>query len=325
MRPEHAALLILLNPPRAAREERRLVRLLRGAFAWNEFIILAERKLVAPMVLFQLRRHELLDLAPPHAQKKLHDIYERVAMRNAILIRDLQQVNRELGSAEIDWLPLKGTALMLRSIYPDRGLRVLSRLELLVRPEQAAAAHVLLMKSAYRTFLQGGTSTAPWPPLINNRHTVIELHAAASHSEPVPERNLDGGKAQVGFDEARMRSLEILRYHLEQDVAQHPAWALRTQVDLWYLNQALRESGIRPSFVFHRPRELARSLRLDEFRGEARSLRPGVWLRKLFPDRSEMIKRHGSLARGWGVVPLYAARFLRMQRQPWQERMQADR
>ncbi len=307
MRPEHEALLILVEPERTRREEKRLIRRMRGPFDWAAFVHLADAKLVAPFVLFQLRRHELLDLVPSAARERLRDHYETVASRNAILLHDLHAAGAALDKAGIEWVPLKGAALLHRGIYPDRGLRVLSDLDLLVRPVDAQRAWDLLRGHDYRKMVDNEPDARHLPPLVNGRGTVIELHRGIGNQVDL--------NIPVRFEAFRDEFLPSLAMHLQIHHARDAKLAVRGQIDLWFLNGALRAQGLPTVPVFENRRELIRSLRVRNRYDEVFFTRPGGWVRLLFPSREEMLRRHGGAAAGAGLYRLYGRRLMGLRAQ----------
>ncbi len=308
MRPEYKALLLLTEPERAIRYERRLIEWFRRPdFDWALFTNTAEGKLVAPFVLLQLRRHELLDLVPPVWRAKMRDVYETVAMRNAVLLHDLAAAGKTLAAAGIEWIPLKGSALLSRGVYPDRGLRLLSDLDVLVRPERCEEAFELLKRQGYRVLVDNEPDARHMPPLVNSRGTVIELHRGIGNQVAL--------HVPVIFDEFRDNFYESLRTHLCLHHDRDAKLLLRGQVDLWFLNKALVANGLRPSPIFENRGAIARTLPVSNRYEEVLYTRPEGWWRLLFPRREEMEKRHGDAARGAGIYRLYAARLVRLRRQ----------
>lgn len=308
MRREFKAILILAEPARTRRDERILIRLLRDPrFDWPLFTRTAEAKLIGPFILFQLRKHELLDLVPPTAAAKLRDVYESVASRNAVLLHDLKAAGQVLDRAGIEWVPLKGAALLHFGIYPDRGLRSLSDLDILARPQECQRAWELLKELDYRVMADNAPDARHMPALVNRRGTVIELHRGI------------GSRAQshvpVDFDTFRDEALESLRQHLCLHHDRDARLVLRGQVDLWFLNQALKREGLRPSPTFQNRSQLIRSLRITNRYDEEVYTRADGWLGLLFPKRETMVKRYGDQARGLQLYPLYASRLVRLRSQ----------
>jgi hypothetical protein len=305
MRPEHEAILILLEPPRALRREKQLIRLLRGRFDWAYFVKLADEKLIASFLYYQLRKHELLDLVAQPAASQLRDIYETVATRNSILLHDLRVAGETLDRAGIEWIPLKGAALLSHSIYPEIGLRVLSDLDILVRTEESQRAFDKLLSLGYRKMSESEPDARHLHPLVNSRSTMIEIHKGIGNRIDV--------HIPVDFDTFRDSFLPSLHWHLSVHQDRDAKLLLRGQIDLWYLNQAMVRMGVsmlegpRP---FGNRGELVRALQVSSRYDEVLYTHPDGWWRLAFPRRKEMVRRHGAAAQGLGLYPLYGRRLL---------------
>lgn len=296
MRPEVHALLALLDPAPSELSERRLVARLRGRLRWDRLAVAAERNACAPFLLFQLRRRELCDLVPAQVLERLRFAYETTALRNGVLVRDVEQALGSLQERDIEALALDEAALVARSLYPDRGLRPVSRAAICVAGGQAEQAVEALEHAGYRRLTSGETETV----VVNERGTRIQLV-----TEPWAP-----GEAAMTLAAGLRSPLDYLAARFTYLAQVEPAKAIRG-VDRWFLNVALADQGLRRLRVHVASRRLA-----EEF-GERRfdAARSAVErrLRRFFPGRDEMVRRHGRRAVGLGLYTLYAGRLLSLQ------------
>jgi hypothetical protein len=109
-----------------------------------------EREGVASLCGYQLKR--LHPDVPPeglNVAKRLIGAYYRTTARNVLRYHHLGLLLEEFDQAGLSVLMLKGAALAL-SVYPEVGLREMSDVDLLVRPEQLQTADRLLTIEGYQ-------------------------------------------------------------------------------------------------------------------------------------------------------------------------------
>jgi putative nucleotidyltransferase-like protein len=92
---------------------------------------------VAPLLFHTLQRRGLVDHLPPMARALLASTFYRNAARQTLLARVVQQVVAALQSRGMRVIVLKGAALA-ETVYPERAVRPMSDIDLLVRPEAVA-------------------------------------------------------------------------------------------------------------------------------------------------------------------------------------------
>jgi hypothetical protein len=290
MRPEYELLIHLVDTSGTAGSAE-LVRLLRGRVRWNLFLELAERSGTAPSLLFELRKRELTDLIPPGVLRRLHDAYEKTALHNSILLHDFRIAGETLTKQGKAWAPIGEIALVANSIYPDRGLRYVNKIELLVRSRDIESAFLILRQAGYRYLSKPASHlpALPIPPLINERGALLQLH--------------DESTAGAGFDQWEREPLlhQLRRLNSQSKVISSGLLLLRG--DQIHLNEAYSQIGGVPFPRLATRYELARSLRQMP-RHEAQF----SWFRLLFPNREDMRRRHGKDAAGMKLYVLYAAR-----------------
>lgn len=293
MRPEVHALAALLDPAPSELSERRLVARLRGPMHWGRLVAAAERSECAPFLLFQLRRRELTDLVPPQHVARLAFAYETTALRNGVLVRDLKQALGALEQRGVAALAVDEAALVARSLYPDRGLRPVSQATLCVGAGEVDRAVEVLISAGYRRICAEQV-------LANDRGTRVALVA-----EPWAP-----GAAGMTLAAGMRSPLDYLASRFAHLAQTEPPKAIRG-IDRWFLNVALADHGLRRLRVHVPARRLAEEFgarRFDTLRGTLERR-----LRGFFPNRDEMVRRHGRRAVGLGLYTLYAGRFLTLQ------------
>jgi hypothetical protein len=80
----------------------------------------------------------------------LKDTFGVNAIRNLLLARELTRVLKQLGTAGVPVIPLKGVALA-ESLYGDTALRTCADLDILIQPQDLAPSLRILQSSGYDT------------------------------------------------------------------------------------------------------------------------------------------------------------------------------
>lgn len=100
---------------------------------------------LAPLAYHVLRKRGLLDIAPAPLLERLKTFYHFTAARNAVLFRNLDEFLNGARERGFPVMLLKGLALIAGGYYPDKGLRFLSDIDVLVRMEDIASADELML------------------------------------------------------------------------------------------------------------------------------------------------------------------------------------
>jgi len=130
--------------------ERALVALAVAALDWDGLVDLAVREGTAPLLHLHLRRLDLLEKLPPTVAHRLTEMTNAVWAANAVGEDRWAEATATLRRAGVETLTLKGLALA-HTIYPEPGLRPMADIDLLVRPDDRAAALEILRELGYRT------------------------------------------------------------------------------------------------------------------------------------------------------------------------------
>jgi hypothetical protein len=118
---------------------------------------------LAPLCGYYIKRHHLEDGPTGHeVVKGLVGDYYRNTAKNLWRLTRLKPLLVSFDRAGVPVLLLKGASLAL-SVYPEVGLREMSDIDLLIRPEQLLAVDALLREAGYRAIDQTGIDLANPP------------------------------------------------------------------------------------------------------------------------------------------------------------------
>lgn len=151
---------------------------------WRRVLASADWHGVAPLLWQALRAADATGLVPPPAADVLSTRVRDTTARNLFLERELGRVVGTLADAGVPTALLKGAAL-LTGAYAHPGLRPMSDLDLLVRPEHAGLAYDAVVALGYRP--SGGAVVGVdhaarlrehhhHHPLVGPGLAVVELH-----------------------------------------------------------------------------------------------------------------------------------------------------
>jgi hypothetical protein len=150
---------------------------------WDEFTRLALAEGVGPWLQWALRNNELKNQFPSHVSSALAGAYYQSAARNQVLFAALDRITTTFNHAGIPIQPLKGAALA-GTLYPNPALRLMSDLDLLIKPADLLPALALLdrlgyhtQKITYHAVLSGGPGG----------DIPVELHWCLPDGQAVPE------------------------------------------------------------------------------------------------------------------------------------------
>lgn len=118
---------------------------------------------IAPLCGYHIKRHHLEDGQTSHeVVNGLVGDYYRNTAKNLWRLTRLKPLLVAFDRAGVPVLLLKGSSLVL-SVYPEVGLREMSDVDLLIRPEQLPAADTLLREAGYRAIDQAAIDPANPP------------------------------------------------------------------------------------------------------------------------------------------------------------------
>ena len=147
--PERRLLLACARANSLAEELQRIAQeLSRPDLDWNDVAAAACAHGVAPLIYHNLHRSGVIRLVPPRAMETLRNSYYGNAARNSLLYDELRNVLNGFRDKKIEVIVLKGAALA-DTVYPNRALRPMSDIDLLVRKEQLGKVESKLLDMGY--------------------------------------------------------------------------------------------------------------------------------------------------------------------------------
>jgi len=96
-----------------------------------------------------LKQWETQDYPPPEFRQRVQQAYRISAIRMALMYRNIKKVLTQLAESGVDSMVVKGPALAY-TVYPDPALRAFNDLDLVVREQDWAAMHRLLVGMGFR-------------------------------------------------------------------------------------------------------------------------------------------------------------------------------
>ena len=115
---------------------------------WDRVTEISYRHGIAPLIYYNLKRREVTGVVPGSGLNKLKESYYGNAARNRLLYRELHKVLGSLKDVGIEVIVLKG-AVLAETVYPNRALRPMNDIDLLVRKEAVSRAEDKLAELGY--------------------------------------------------------------------------------------------------------------------------------------------------------------------------------
>ncbi len=131
---------------------------------WDEVIALANRSLTISSLAAAATTFAEADVIPEDVHTYLSLISERNAGRNSRLAAQLAEAIGGLNGVGIEPVVMKGAALLLGREQSEIGARLLTDLDILVRPEEMSDAIAALERIGYEIRLAAGSGSWPGNP-----------------------------------------------------------------------------------------------------------------------------------------------------------------
>jgi len=133
-----------------AEEQQRIAQKLASAVLDWDFIAKTSCEHgIGPLVYHNFQKSGIANQVRPSAAESLRGAYYGNAARNALLFAELQSVLTRMQEFKIDVIVLKGAALA-GSVYPQKTLRTMTDIDLLVRNPSLPLVEKLLLQKGYR-------------------------------------------------------------------------------------------------------------------------------------------------------------------------------
>jgi hypothetical protein len=147
--PERRLLLACAKANLSADELQRIAQeLSHSDLDWNYLTAAACAHGVAPLIYHNLHLSRVTRVLPPRAAETLRNSYYGNAARNSFLYGKLRNVLKVFRDKQIEFIVLKGAALA-ETVYPNRALRPMSDIDLLVKKEKLTEVETKLLDLGY--------------------------------------------------------------------------------------------------------------------------------------------------------------------------------
>ncbi|MEY8850194.1 nucleotidyltransferase family protein [Psychroserpens sp. XS_ASV72] len=151
------------------------------AIDWDQFVIVASDYLVLTTCYCRLKQKELLQYLPEDLKEYLENITDINRNRNHSLTREITAISKLLNQNNINYIFLKGSAILVRNYLEDLGERMIGDIDILVQEDQVEKAYDLLIDFGYKGTPAGISSTyfdyKHLPRLQSENHlAAVEVH-----------------------------------------------------------------------------------------------------------------------------------------------------
>ncbi len=146
--PENLLLLKLARIDISEVDLREIKHIILAVNDWNYFYKIALNHGIGSLISKHFSGINERELIPPWLMSKLNQIYYQSFSRNILLYEHFRKIQQVFTANKIDAVPLKGIYLA-ETIYKDIGLRQMSDIDLLVKPECTDNCIKILMDLGY--------------------------------------------------------------------------------------------------------------------------------------------------------------------------------
>lgn len=158
---------------------------------WDNLVKVASDHLVLTTVYCRLIEKSLFDLIPQELNTYLQELTSINRNRNETLIDEIKTVSNLFNQEQIDYVFLKGSALLCLNYYQDIGERMIGDIDILVDINQINKAKQILINNGYRNTKSRLSDKYQQkrhiPRLINDG----KLAAIEIHSELLKKNHID--------------------------------------------------------------------------------------------------------------------------------------
>ncbi|WP_283978623.1 nucleotidyltransferase family protein [Sinorhizobium sp. 7-81] len=131
---------------------------------WDAVIDLANKTMTIPSLAVAVARFARQDDIPEEVRTYLAAIYQRNSQRNSRLNSQLEEAVSRLNDIGIEPVAMKGAAILVAQRQDEIGARMLTDLDIFVRPAEMARAIAALQSVGYETREDAGVGSWPGNP-----------------------------------------------------------------------------------------------------------------------------------------------------------------
>lgn len=163
-----------------------LKQVLNQTFDWELLVKTGSHQLVLPTIYCNLKHKELLHILPEDLHAYLEEITSINRNRNRTILEETTDISVLFAANAIDYVFLKGTALLVSGYYKDLGERMVGDIDVLVHPDQLYKAQKLLLENGYykikTTIGQNFLEKRHLVPLVHKtKLAAVEIHSKLLH------------------------------------------------------------------------------------------------------------------------------------------------
>lgn len=142
--------------------------------------------LMLPSFYVRLKRKNQLNFLPKELSEYFKEIYVLNEKRNKILKKEIAELSKILNSNKINYVFLKGSAMILDNIFHDIGERMIGDIDILVSEEQVEDASNLLKSKGYTQVPKYYYFKQRHAPRLKNKEKLfaIEIHRRIVDRDP---------------------------------------------------------------------------------------------------------------------------------------------
>ncbi len=209
------------------------------AIDWGALLNAAEAHSAANMACYAAER---LERVPPDIMKRWREVRDKALMKDVIQRAEFEKLSAALKAHGIRFIPLKG--FILKSLYPQSDMRLMSDIDLLIDAENAPAARDIMTSLGYgcEEYGRGVHDVYYKRPVMN-----VEIHRelfgyegrefAAVFADPWGSASDSGGLWQMTPDYCFAYTLAHAAKHFEEG-----GTGIRTIMDLWLYSDSNKDS-----------------------------------------------------------------------------------
>ena len=102
--------------------------------------------LMLPCLFHNLKIRNQVNLFPKDFTDYINEIFEINRNRNLLLVNEIRELNEIMNSVKLDFVFLKGSAMIIRKLYSDIGIRMIGDIDFLVNEKQIELTKDILKK-----------------------------------------------------------------------------------------------------------------------------------------------------------------------------------
>ena len=118
-------------------------------FDWESILMMASSGLILPHIYVSLRTKKVLEFLEADFVEYLYEIHRLNKERNEAILNQAQHIAMLLQEEGIEFVFLKGTALLISDYYSDIGSRMVGDIDLLVNEQDQERTDALFRKAGY--------------------------------------------------------------------------------------------------------------------------------------------------------------------------------